>query len=81
MPSPLPILTVILTVTLCEHHRLVVMKLVLSQRENDTVSVSQRLVLSRIVGGERKKVEAGFRKIHNGEFHSFYSSQSIKIIT
>jgi hypothetical protein len=34
-------------------------------------------VLRRIFGPKRDEVTGGWRKLHNGELHNWYSSQSI----
>jgi hypothetical protein len=39
--------------------------------------VSENRVLRRISGLKRDEVIGGWRKLHNEEFHNFYSSPSI----
>jgi hypothetical protein len=39
--------------------------------------VFENRVLRRIFGPKRDEVTGGWRKLHNEEFHSFYSSPSI----
>jgi hypothetical protein len=46
-----------------------------------TVRVFENRVLRRIFGPKREEVIGGWRKLHNEELHTLYSSASIHVIT
>jgi hypothetical protein len=46
-------------------------------REEHRLRVFEKRVLKRIFGLMRNEVTAGWRKLHNEEFHIFYSSPCI----
>jgi hypothetical protein len=49
----------------------------LTLREEHRLSVFENRVLRRIFGPKRDEVKGGWRKLHNEELHSLYSSPSI----
>jgi hypothetical protein len=49
----------------------------LTLREEHRLSVFENRVLRRIFGPKRGEVRGGWRKLHNEELHSLYSSPSI----
>jgi hypothetical protein len=46
-------------------------------REEHRLRVFKNRVLRRIFGPKRNKLRAGWRKMHNEEFHNMFSSPSI----
>jgi hypothetical protein len=52
----------------------------LTVREEHKLRVFENRVLRRIFGTKRDRVTGGWRKLHNEELHSLYSSPSIIII-
>jgi hypothetical protein len=49
----------------------------LTLREEHRLRVFENRVLRRIFGPKRDEVTGGWRKLHNGELHNLYSSQTI----
>jgi hypothetical protein len=49
----------------------------LTLREEHRIRVFENRVLRRIFGSKRDDVTGGWRKLHNEELHSLYSSRSI----
>jgi hypothetical protein len=49
----------------------------LTLRKEHRLRVFENRVLKRIFGPKRDEVTGGWRKLHNGELHSLYSSPSI----
>jgi hypothetical protein len=49
----------------------------LTSSEEHRLKVFENRVLRRIFGSKRDEVKAGWRKLHNKEFHNLYSSPSI----
>jgi hypothetical protein len=49
----------------------------LTLREEHRLKVCENRVVRRIFGSERDEVIGGWRKLHNEELHSLYSSPSI----
>jgi hypothetical protein len=49
----------------------------LTLREEHTLRVFENRVLRRIFGPKRDEVTGGWKKLHNEELHSLYSSPSI----
>jgi hypothetical protein len=52
----------------------------LTLREEHRLRVIENRVLRRIFGPKRDEVTGGWRKLHNEELHSLYSSLSIIVM-